>query len=162
MANERQSRGSLTNEIQHHLRDLISGLHQINDAVGAQIGLKGGDLEILDLVARHGPMSPSEITTSIGIHPATLTGVVDRLENAGWLVRVPAPDDRRRIHLRARRERGQELVRLYAPMNRSLTQICTALTPEQLTVIRDFLRAATAAGIEAAAELRGGDDRPSD
>ena len=154
MTIERQSRGSLTNEIQHRLRDLISGLHQINDAVGAQIGLKGGDLEILDLVARYGPMSPSEITTSTGIHPATLTGVIDRLENAGWLLRAPAPDDRRRIHLQARRERGPELVKLYAPMNRSLSEICAALTPEQLTVVRDFLQAAAEAGSGAASKIR--------
>lgn len=156
MTDERQSRGALTNEIQHRLRDLIAGLHQINDAVGAQIDLKGGDLEILDLVARYGPMSPSEITASTGIHPATLTGVIDRLENAGWLLRVPAPEDRRRIHLQARRERGPELVKLYAPMNRSLARICAALTPEQLRVVSDFLRDAAAAGSDSAAEIRDG------
>ncbi len=154
MNSEGSSKPALTREIQALLRDLIARLHQLNDAVGAKIELKAGDLEILDLVARHGPLSPSEVSGSTGIHPATLTGVIDRLENAGWIARVPDPDDRRRVRLEARRERGAELVRLYAPMNRSLTEICAALSPGQLEVIRDFLRDARQAGVDAAVDLR--------
>jgi DNA-binding MarR family transcriptional regulator len=154
MTSEGKATSALTREIQTLLRDLISRLHQLNDAVGDKVDLRAGDIEILDLVARYGPMSPSEVSASAGIHPATLTGVIDRLENAGWLSRVPDPDDRRRVRLEARRERGAELVRLYAPMNRSLTEICAALTTDQLEVIRDFLRRAAEAGIDAAASLR--------
>lgn len=157
MTTERASNSALTREIQTLLRDLIARLHQLNDAVGSRIDLKAGDIEILDLVARHGPLSPSEVSVSTGIHPATLTGVIDRLERAGWVDRVPDPEDRRRVRLEARRERGAEMVRLYAPMNRSLTEICAALRPDQLEVIRDFLSDAAAAGVDAAAGLRGAD-----
>jgi DNA-binding MarR family transcriptional regulator len=154
MTIKESTQAALAREIQFLLRDLVARLHQLNDAVGARIELKAGDIEILDLVARHGPLSPSEVSASTGIHPATLTGVIDRLEGAGWLSRVPDPDDRRRVRLEARRERGAEMVRLYAPMNRSLTEICAALTPDQLEVVRDFLRHAAEAGIDAAAGLR--------
>lgn len=144
----------MTREIQALLRDLIARLHQLNDAVGSRIDLKAGDIEILDLVARHGPLSPSEVSVSTGIHPATLTGIIDRLERAGWVARVPDPEDRRRVRLEARRERGAEMVKLYAPMNRSLTEICSALSTDQLEVIRDFLSDAAAAGVDAAVGLR--------
>jgi DNA-binding MarR family transcriptional regulator len=99
-------------------------------------------------------MSPSEVTAGTGIHPATLTGVIDRLESGGWMTRVPDPDDRRRIRLQALRDRGPELVKLYGPMNRSMAEICADLTPSELEVVRDFLRAAATAGNVAAAELR--------
>ena len=49
------------------------------------------------------------------------------------------------------------MVRLYPPMNRSLSEICAALAPEQLHVVRDFLRDAAAAGTDAAAGIREGD-----
>ena len=39
-------------------------------------------------------------------------------------------------------------------MNRSLAEICGALTPEQLEVVRDFLRDAAAAGGDAVSGLR--------
>jgi DNA-binding MarR family transcriptional regulator len=145
---------ALSREIQGLLRDLIGGLQQLNEAVGAKVDLRSGDLEILDLVARYGPMSPGEVATVMRIHPATLTGIIDRLEAGGWLERSADPEDRRRIRLVARRERASELVRLYAPMNKSLSQICSALDPEQLTAIRDFLRDAAVAGTKAREGLR--------
>jgi hypothetical protein len=40
-------------------------------------------------------------------------------------------------------------------MNRSLSEICAALTPDQLRVIRDLRRDAAAAGVEAVSGLRG-------
>jgi DNA-binding MarR family transcriptional regulator len=154
METERDS-AALTREIQGLLRDLIGELQQLNDAVGAKVELRSGDIEVLDVIARYGPMSPGEVAVSMGIHPATLTGVVDRLETGGWLVRTPNPDDRRRIRLEARRERGGELARLYGPMNKSLAKICADLTPSQLRVVRDFLQDAAAASSDATTGLRG-------
>jgi DNA-binding MarR family transcriptional regulator len=156
MTSKGPSSAALTQEIQQHLRDLIARLHQLNDAVGARVELRGPDLEILDLVARYGPLSPSEVAASTGVHPATLTGIVDRLEQAGWLIRVSDPADRRRVRLEARRERGPELARLYGPMNRSLSEICSALTVEELVAVRDFLRDAAIAGDDAISGLREG------
>jgi DNA-binding MarR family transcriptional regulator len=141
-------------EIQGLLRDLIGRLQQLNDVVGSRVDLNPGDVEVLDLVARHGPLSTGDVGRSMGIHPATLTGVVDRLEQGGWLQRVPDPHDRRKVRLAARRERGGELARLYAPMNRSLAEICGALTPSQLRAVRDFLRDVGAAGASATEGLR--------
>jgi DNA-binding MarR family transcriptional regulator len=146
---------ALTREIQGLLRDLIGGLQQLNDVVGAKVDLRSGDLEILDLVARYGPLSPGAMATAMGVHPATLTGIIDRLEKGGWVERTPDPDDRRRIRVQARRQRGGELARLYGPMNKSLAEICAGLTPNQLRVVRDFLRDAASAGSDATAYLRG-------
>jgi DNA-binding MarR family transcriptional regulator len=154
MTSEQKRRALLVREVQDGLRDLIVRLQGVNNAVASHVELRPGDIELLDLVARHGPMSPSEVTAGTGIHPATLTGVIDRLESGGWMTRVPDPDDRRRIRLQALRDRGPELVKLYGPMNRSMAEICADLTPSELEVVRDFLRAAATAGNVAAAELR--------
>jgi DNA-binding MarR family transcriptional regulator len=149
------SRG-LSREIQLLLRELTSSLHHLNDVVGGRVDLRATDIEVLDLVARHGPMSPGELSTTTGIHPATLTGIIDRLEDGGWMRRAPDSDDRRRVRLEAVWERGGELARLYGPMNRAITALCAELGSEQLTVIRDFLRAISTAGAEAATRIEKG------
>jgi MarR family len=40
----------------------------------------------LDLITRHGPLSPSAPARRAGLHPATMTGILDRLERGGWVI----------------------------------------------------------------------------
>lgn len=88
------------------------------------------------------------------IHPATMTGILDRLEDGGWVIRQRAPDDRRKVHLRALRSRGPELVRLYAPMNESLNPICAELTVDELRTVAGFLRSVSEAATAAVSQLK--------
>ena len=46
-----------------------------------------------------------------------MTGILDRLERGGRIVRERDPVDRRAVVLRATRERNPELFRLYSGMN---------------------------------------------
>jgi len=126
-------------EIQESLRDLSSELARLNQLVGEQVDLQPVDLGVLDLVSRHGPISPSRLVEMLGIHPATLTGVLDRLSDGGWVERRADPEDRRRITVVALRQRGGELARLYRPMSTSIAEICSTFTPAQLETIRGFL-----------------------
>jgi len=109
---------------------------------------------VLDMIGRDGPMSPRDITTATGIHPATLTGLLDRLEKGGWLTRRADPSDRRRVIVEALTERGGELNRLYGPMSKALTEICASYSDEELRTIISFLEQAADAGTAAAAQSR--------
>lgn len=130
---------ALIKEVQFALRAMGLRLGRLNDAVAGQVDLRGGDIELLDHVGRVGPVSPGELAAQLHVHPATMTGILDRLEKGGWIVRERDSPDRRKVQLRAVRRRAPELVRLYAPMNSSVAKICGALTTEQLTAVRDFL-----------------------
>lgn len=151
------TRGEALSRIQHGLRRLTHNLHRLNDAVGSLIDLLPGDLEVLDMVGRDGPMSPSEVTARTGIHPATLTGILDRLEGGGWLSRRPDQTDRRRLVVEAATHRGGEVARLYAPMTKRLSDICAGYDAAQLSIIVDFLERAGVAGAEAASQVRSGE-----
>lgn len=128
------------------LRSLGARIGRLNDLVASALDLNGVDIEILDHIGRFGPVSPGELADSMHIHPATMTGIIDRLENGGWVVRERAPEDRRKVQLKALRKRGPELVRLYAPMNTAIGEVCEGLTNDQLKTVVEFLRSvATAA-----------------
>lgn len=148
------TRGEALRRVQIGLRRLTQQLHRLNDVVGSQIDLLPGDLEVLDMVGRDGPMSPRDVSAATGIHPATLTGVLDRLERGGWLTRHPDPEDRRRIIVTAETERGGDLARRYAPMGKAITKICSDYSEEELARIVAFLERATEAGAEVAARMR--------
>jgi DNA-binding MarR family transcriptional regulator len=146
-------RRRLTNEIKDSLRDLRGQLALLNHQIGARLELKDVDLDCLDLISRHGPLSPSALARRAGLHPATMTGILDRLERGGWITRDRDPDDRRAVAVRARRDRGAEVFRLYAGMNSKLDELCAGYSDDQLQLLADFLRRTTDAGRDAADEL---------
>lgn len=141
-----RARRRLVSSVKDALRGLRTELALLNRRVSGRLELRDGDLDLLELVARRGPMGPSTLARHAGLHPATMTGVLDRLEKGGWLSRERDPRDRRSLVLRVRRERIVEVLRQYGGMNRSLDDLCADYTDEQLTVIADFLTRAATAG----------------
>ena len=152
-ADARRRKRRLTNTIKESLRELSIQLSLLNHQVGARLELKDVDLDCLDLVARYGPLSPSALARRAGLHPATMTGILDRLERAGWIGRDRDPADRRAVTISARRERAGEILGLYAGMNGSLDRLCAGYSEEELGVLADFLRRTSEAGHDATEEL---------
>ena len=146
-------RRRLTATIKQSLRALSIQLSLLNHQVGARLGLNDVDLDCLDLVARSGPLSPSALAERAGLHPATMTGILDRLERGGWVARDRDPSDRRGVVVRARRDRNPELMRLYSGMNSSMNEICAGYGDDELEVLADFLRRTVDAGQSATDKL---------
>jgi DNA-binding MarR family transcriptional regulator len=152
-----RQRRRLTTQIKDSLRDMRNQLSMLNRQVGGRLDLKEIDLDCLDLISRSGPMTPSTLARRAGLHPATMTGILDRLERAGWIARERDAADRRAVALRALPDRGGELFRLFAGMNSALDKICSEYDEEQLTVIADFLRRSATAGEDETRNLAVGD-----
>src|SRR5437868_6237081 len=148
-------RRRLTASIKQSLRALSIQLSLLNHQVGAHVGLNDVDLDCLDLIARHGPISPSALAQRAALHPATITGVLDRLERGGWVVRERDPSDRRAVVVRPLRDRSAELVRLYGGTNASMNEICAGYDEAELEVLAEFLRRTVDAGRSATDKLAG-------
>jgi len=146
-------RRRLTASIRQSLRALSIQLSLLNHQVGVRAGLNDVDLDCLDLIARLGPISPSSLAQQAALHPATITGILDRLERGGWVARERDPADRRAIRVRALRDRSAELVRLYAGMSSSMSEICSRYGAGDLAVLADFLERTLEAGRVATGKL---------
>ena len=148
--------GRLNRTIKESLRDLGAQLSLLNHSVGARLDLKATDLECLDLITRYGPLSPSALARRAGLHPATMTGILDRLEHGGWIERSRDPADRRGVVVEAARGRGAEILRLYlvdSGMNTAMDQICAEYEDEELELLAGFLRRTANASRTAAERL---------
>jgi DNA-binding MarR family transcriptional regulator len=148
-------RGRLNRAIRDSLRDLGAQLFLLNHHVGGRLDLRTADLQCLDLIWRQGPLSPSEVARRLRLHPATVTGILDRLERGGWVARDRHPSDRRSVVVGAVPGRVAELLRLYSGMNASVGEICAGYEEDELELIADFLRRTADAGRHAADELAG-------
>jgi DNA-binding MarR family transcriptional regulator len=146
-------RRRLTRAIKESLRELSNQLSLLNHHVSAHIDLNDTDLDCLELINRHGPLNPSALARRAGLHPATITGILDRLERGGWVARERDPSDRRAVVVRALRDRSAELFRLYAGMDTAMDQLCAGYGDEELQLLADFLHRTTDAGRTATDQL---------
>jgi DNA-binding MarR family transcriptional regulator len=140
-------------EIRDSLRELRIQLALLNYRVGSQLELKDVDLDCLDILDAHGPLSPSALARRAGLHPATMTGILDRLEKGGWIVRERDPADRRAVLVRAVRDRYAQLLRLYTGLSRSMNKLLADYSDSELDVIADFMRRTVDAGRKATEQL---------
>jgi DNA-binding MarR family transcriptional regulator len=152
-ADSSRRRRRLSTAIKDSLRELSIQLSLLNHHVGARVELRDIDLDCLDLINRYGPLSPSALARRAGLHPATMTGIIDRLERGGWVARDRGTSDRRAVLIRALRDRNAELLHLYSGMNTSMDQICAQYGDAELQLLADFLRQTADAGRTATDEL---------
>src|SRR5271170_1816811 len=73
-------------------------------------GLGDTALDVLTRLHKRGPQSLTELSEHDRVSPASMSQTVNRLTSAGYAVRTPDPDDRRKVRLRATAE-GAELAR---------------------------------------------------
>ena len=139
--------------VKDSLRDLNGELTSLNRRVSGKAGLKDIDLECLDLLVRDGPTGPSALARALVLHPATMTGVLDRLDHGGWIERGRDPADRRASVIRAAKNRAGEVYGLFSGMNSSLDDICSRYSDDELAVLSDFIARTAEAGRRAANAL---------
>ena len=148
-----QQRQRTASEIRDSLRELRIQLALLNYRVGSQAELKDIELDCIDILDAYGPLSPSALARRAGLHPATMTGVLDRLERGGWIIRERDPSDRRAVVVGVVRDRFGELLGLYAGMARAMNTLLAGYSDRELEVIADFMRKTLEAGRAAAEDL---------
>jgi DNA-binding MarR family transcriptional regulator len=109
-----------------------------------RLGLGVTDLSALDhLLHSQLPLGPVELGHRLGISSASATTLVDRLENAGHIIRTADPTDRRRQVLVVTQHARQEAINALGPMIDALQTAAAELTGEEAdAVIRYLERAA--------------------
>jgi DNA-binding MarR family transcriptional regulator len=152
-ADATRRRRRLNKAVREALRDLRMQLALLNHHVSVRVELKDVDLDCLDLVNRYGPLSPSALARRAGLHPATMTGILDRLERGRWVVRERDGTDRRAVTIRALRDRNADLIRHYSGMNSLMNDICADYSEAELELLAGFLRRAAEAGRGATEKL---------
>lgn len=152
-ASAARRRRRLQSRIREGLRDLTVQIALLNHQVGNHLELRDADLECLDLVSRYGPIGPTALAKRGGLHPATLTGVLDRLERGGWVIRTPNPSDRRAILVQVLKDREAEVVQMFSALNTAIDGICSEYDDSELAMITEFLHRVAREGQRATDDL---------
>jgi DNA-binding MarR family transcriptional regulator len=152
-ANGDRARRALGGKIKRTFRVVNNQIALLAHHVSTQIELRDIDLHCLDYLAENGPTTPSALGRQAGVHPATMTGVIDRLEKGGWIQRQRDDQDRRAVLISARADALGAVFRQYDGMNAQMDGALAEYSPEELEIIAKFLERTAAAARRAVAEF---------
>ena len=119
-----------------------------HQAVAERLGLSATDHKCLDILAAAGAVSAGRLAELTGLTTGAITGIIDRLERAGFARRQADPDDRRRIIVHPDLEAIEcritplfsSLAAMMAELNSSYEESQRALILDYLTRCRDLLQ----------------------
>ncbi|GAA4064876.1 MULTISPECIES: MarR family winged helix-turn-helix transcriptional regulator [Actinomadura] len=134
-------------------RRYLSAVMLHGQASAKACDLGATDLYALNVLELSGPMTPGELGARTGLTTGPTTRLIDRLEAAGYVRRVPEPGDRRKVLVEPI-GRPAGLDEVMAPARKRIGEILAGYSPEQLDVLFDYFTRAARAYQEAADRLR--------
>jgi len=157
MSRDVAGRAELLSGLVGELRQLSAATIMFHQAVADRLGLNVTDHKCVDILERRGPMTAGELAEYTGLTTGAITGVIDRLEKAGFVRRAEDANDRRRVIIEPIRGRIEKVMApLFESMGRSATELCARYSTEQLALIREFTRSAHELTLAEARKLREG------
>jgi DNA-binding MarR family transcriptional regulator len=125
--------------IQDALVRTIANVVVFNAQVADQLGLGVSDMQFMTYLMQEGPLSPGRLSELSGLKSGSVTGVIDRLEAAGWVHRERDEADRRKVRVVLNAERLQSAESPYAGQAASLRRVLSGFAGDELETIARFL-----------------------
>ena len=134
-----QERAELEVAFATAMRRTGSLMQLMGQAAADRIGINSTDLNCLNILSFSGHMTAGELAKATGLTTASITGVIDRLEEAGFVRRERDPNDRRRVVVRLSLDKAvSDVASVFAPMLRDWREMATRYSDDELRLIVDF------------------------
>ncbi|MEU9299425.1 MarR family transcriptional regulator [Streptomyces sp. NPDC048269] len=146
-------RAKVLEELNRTGRETSAATVVFHEAAAAKQGLSATETKTLDLLQRRGPLTAKELSQLSGLAPASVTGLVDRLEHKGFVRRAEHPTDKRRVLVEARPERLDAIRPVFEDWAREVAELCAEFTTDELETVIRFLRGSNTRQLRAAARL---------
>jgi len=106
-----------------------------------RIGINATDLNCLNIVALTGPMTAGDLARQTGLTTASITGVLDRLEEGDFVRRERDPKDRRRVIVNLNAGPGlREVASTFGPLVKAWRAAAASYSEEELRLLLEFQR----------------------
>ena len=156
MSSEGGKRATILATLGQELREMSAAGIMFHQAVADRLGMNVTDHKCADILSRAGPLTAGELAQHTGLTTGAITGVLDRLERAGYVRRVHDPHDRRRVIIEPVLESiGREIGPLFVSLARKSAKLCERYTTKELELILDFIRRSYAMMYEEIRRIRG-------
>lgn len=125
--------------INEKFREISTETIMLHQAVAEVLGLHITDNKCLDFIYRFGAMPAGRLAELTGLTTGAVTGVIDRLEAAGYVRRTNDPKDRRRTIVEPTRNKKLErrLETIFAPLGERMSKLLSLYSDSELAFLLD-------------------------
>jgi DNA-binding MarR family transcriptional regulator len=136
-------------------RQLCTATIKFHQAIADRLGMNVTDHKCAGILAESGPLTAGDMAERTGLTTGAITGIIDRLEMAGFARRAKDPHDRRRVIIELiPRQLEKRIAPLFQSMAETIAELCAQFSLQELGVIRDFAARARALADEETRKLR--------
>lgn len=133
-----KGRAALMQELEHAMRR-SSGVGAIfSQTVADYAGVSSSDLECLDFLNLEGRSTAGRLAEVTGLTTGAITGVVDRLEKAGFVRRERDEQDRRKVFIALVPQNIARIGKLYEHLQRAVLKDWDAYSDGELRLLLRF------------------------
>lgn len=123
-------------------------------AVADHAGISSSDMDCMDFINMEGRMTAGRLAELTGLTTGAITGVVDRMEKAGFVRRERDDSDRRKVFITPVPERQADIGRFYVLMQRAMQELLSRYTDAELKLLVRFASEAYDSVLEATNQLK--------
>ncbi|MFT0800875.1 MarR family transcriptional regulator [Bacillus swezeyi] len=135
-----KEREELIRELIQQLRFQSTATVFMHQAIGEKIGLNGTDHKCLEIILRVGKITAGELAEKSALTTGAITGVIDRLEKAGYVRRIRDSADRRRLLIELVPENMEEIYTLFEDLAQESAMFLSQYTDQELHIITRFIK----------------------
>src|SRR3984885_13650277 len=115
-----KTRAALMEELEHAVRRSSAQGVLFGQTVANRVGLSNSDMECLDFLILEGRVTAGRLAEVTGLTTGAITGVVDRLEQAGFVQRERDENDRRKVYIATIPANVARIGASYEPLQRAV------------------------------------------
>lgn len=118
----------------------------LHHAVATKLGLYITDHKCVGMLAEFGPLSAGKLAQLTGLTTGAITGVLNRLEKAGYAKRVLNPEDRRNVRVEPRNlaKFNDRMKQLLGPLRSKMHSLSSKYRTEELELVLEFMKSSVA------------------
>ncbi len=122
-------------------REMSTETIMFHQSVADVLGLHITDHKCLDLIRQYGAMPAGKIAELTGLTTGAVTGIIDRLEKAGYVRRANDPKDRRRTIVEPVRNKKWErkIEAIFIPFHERMHKLLSSYSDAELAFLLEVL-----------------------
>jgi len=130
-----KTRAALLQELENAMRKASAQGTMFAKTVADRAGISSSDMDCMDFLNVEGRMTAGRLAELTGLTTGAITGVIDRLEKAGFVRRERDESDRRKVFIAPVPERMMEIGRFYTLMQRAMEKQSEGYSDTELKVL---------------------------